>query len=444
MNIDPSIFSGAAIAMGVLVLLGIAVVFVKSILHICEPNEVLVFAGREHRADDGHSVGFRVVYGGRAFRMPIFERVERMDMSLISVPMQISGAYSNGGIPLTVHAVANVKISADPNVIGNAIERFLGHSRADIGRVAKETLEGHLRGVLATMTPEDVNEDRLKFADRLTEEAENDLRKLGIQLDVLKIQAVSDEVSYLDNIGRHRIAEILRTAEVAESDAVRTAEEAEAERAASKGVAETNARTAVGRKENELREYTAKLEAQAKSAEERAEQAAAAARAEAERELQSLRGVLESLRNKANITVPAEADRRVRELIAEGQAAAIAENGRAIAEALSHVDAAWKACGPHAMDMVVVQQLDDLFAQVTRAAAAIQPQQVNLLDGGDGRSVAEYARAYPATVSALLEQVGHTIGVDVNSVLDKARAPQRPAARDAHAPQTDEAPPSAA
>lgn len=391
---------------------------VQSILYICEPNEVLVFSGRRHRTADGRDMGFRVVHGGRAFRIPILEEVERIDMSLISVPMHVRGAYSQGGIPLSMAAVANVKIASDPRLVGNAIERFLGHSRADIARVAKETLEGHLRGVLATMTPEEVNEDRLKFADRLAEEAGDDLRKLGLQLDTLKIQAVSDDAGYLENLGRTRIAEIIRAAEVAESDAVRAAEEAEAAAAAQSGVAETSARTQIQRKANELRQYKAKLEAQAKSTEEKAEQNAQAAHEEALRSLQTIRGELEQLRNTATIEVQAETERRVRELIAEGQAAAIAENGRAVAEALDHVNAAWQAAGDRAMDLVVVQQLDELFTQAAEAAAHVQPEHVTLLDGGDGKTVASYARAYPATVAALLDEIAATLGVDVKAVLN--------------------------
>lgn len=405
------------IAGGVLFLTFAAVALVRHLLVICDPNEILVFSGRKHQTPDGREVGFRVIYGGRAFRIPVVEQVERMDMSLISVPMNIHGAYSQGGIPLTVHAIANVKIASDPRIVGNAIERFLGHGTADIGRVAKETLEGHLRGVVATMTPEEVNEDRLKFAERLTDEAGDDLRKLGLQLDTLKIQAVSDEASYLDNIGRKQIAEIVRLAEVAESDAVRAAEETEAEAEGRARVAETEADREVQKMANELRGYKAELEAQAKSTEEQAEQAAAAALAEAERELQAVRAELEELRNTAEITVHAEAQRRVKEILAEGQAAAIAENGRAIAEALAHVNAAWKDCGEHAMDMVVVQHLDELFDRAATAASQLQAKNVRLLDGGDGQAIANYARVYPATVAALLDEVAGTLGIDVSRVL---------------------------
>jgi flotillin len=404
---------------GPLILLGVTVgiTLLKALLHVCQPNEVLIFSGRKRATADGREVGFRVVHGGRAFRWPIIERVDSMDMTLISVPMGITGAYSEGGIPLTVSAIANVKVSSDPLLIGNAIERLLGKDRDEIARVAKETLEGHLRGVLATMTPEEVNEDRLKFADRLTEEAGADFAKLGLQLDTLKIQQVNDDRSYLDSIGRKRIAEILRDAEVAESDAIRAAEEAEAGASARGDVARTNAHANVQKKQNELRQLVAELEAQARSEEERAEQAAAAARAEAEKKLQEIRAELEKLRLTADVTIPAEIERRVSELLAEGDAASISAKGEAVAAALSAIHEAWKESGAHAMDMVVVQHLDEIFAKVTAAAAAVHAKHVSLLDSGDGTTVANYVGSYPATVAALLERVGDTFGVDVRGLL---------------------------
>jgi flotillin len=393
------------------------IIVLKSFLHVCEPNEVLIFSGRSRQTGDGKRVGFRVVFGGRAFRTPILERVDRMDMTLISVPMTIQGAYSEGGIPLSVNAIANIKISSEPEVIGNAIERFLGRSRQDIAGVVKETLEGHLRGVLATLTPEEVNEDRLKFADRLTDEAGPDLRKLGLQLDTLKLQAVSDERNYLESIGRKQIAEIVRTAEVAESDAVRAAEEAEAAARGRGEVARLRAQTAVVTKENELRQLKAELEAEARSEELRAEQAAVAARANAERELQTIRAELERLRLEADVTIPADAERRVSELVAEGQAASISARGEALAQSLAAVHEAWKESGAHAMDMIAAQHVDEIFTQVTDTARALHANEVSLLDPGDGSTVARYADAYPATVQTLLRRVSDTFGVDVGAVL---------------------------
>lgn len=407
---------------GVVVSAVVIMSIIKRLLHVCPPNKVLIFSGRNRVARDGSTVGFRTVMGGRGWRVPIFEEVEEMDLTNISVPMSITGAYSEGadgtlGIPLAVHAVANIKISSDRRYVGNAIERFLGRGRGEIARVAKETLEGHLRGVLATMTPEEVNEDRLKFAMRLTEEAEMDLQKLGLHLDTLKVQHVADDVNYLESIGRKRIAEVLRVAEVAESNAERSAKESEAAAEARGAVAKTNAQANVLRKRNELREISAELDAKARSEEERAKAAAHEARAVAEKELQEIRGELEQLRLAAEVSIPAETARQVRELDASGDAAQIEADGRASAEALRVVAEAWASTQGQAMDMYVLQNLDGIFGEVVGAAANMKVREVNLVDSGDGSTMPAYACAYPATVAALMDQVNASLGVDIKGIL---------------------------
>jgi len=400
---------------------------IKALLQVCPPNHVLIFSGRTRLSEDGRKVGFRVVFGGRAMRVPILEEVRSMSLTNISVPMTVTGAYSEGadgalGIPLSVHAIANVKVSSDPRYIGNAIERFLGRDRQEIARVAKETLEGHLRGVVAKMTPEEVNEDRLKFAKSLGEEAENDLEKLGLHLDTLKIQHVADDRQYLESLGRRRIAEVIRAAEVAESDAQREAQEAEAAAKARGEVAMTNAHANVLRKENELRQIKAELDATARSEEERAIAGAHAARAEAEKELQTIRGTLEQLRLAADVTIPAEAARQVSELAAAGRAASIEANGRAGAEALSLIADAWRETEGRAMDMYVLQNIEEIFAKVAAAARNLKVKQVTLVDGGSGDTLPAYVGAFPATVTELIGEISKAVGIDITRVMTGAPA----------------------
>ncbi|WP_309895486.1 flotillin family protein [Archangium sp.] len=257
---------GVVILVAVVLMLAVA----RSLIHVCRPNEVLVFAGRRHSVQDGGSVGFRVVSGGRAVRIPLLERVERMDMSLLSVPMSVTGAYSLGGIPLTVQAVANVKVSSEPEVLGNALERFLGHSRATIAEVARETLEGNLRGVLATLTPEEVNGDRTRFAQCLLQEADQDLKKLGLALDTLKIQSVSDDRGYLNALGRKQSAELQMRSRIAEAENQALSAERAAHNREVREVAWLEAELAMARANAERRILEARARRAAGVAEERA------------------------------------------------------------------------------------------------------------------------------------------------------------------------------
>ncbi|MFW5968615.1 MAG: flotillin family protein, partial [Persicimonas sp.] len=274
----------ALAAFGLVAFFLIVFALAKSFLIVGRPNEVIIFSGRTYRARDGSRRRWQAMSGGRRFRIPVIEKVDRLDLTLMPVSINIKGAYSKGGIPLNVHAIANVKISSDDNRVGNAIERFMGRGRREILRVAQETLEGHVRGVLAGMTPEEVNENRLKFAESLQEVTTDDFEKLGLHLDTLKIQNVSDERDYLDSIGRKSIAEIIKVAEVAESDAMKAAEEAEAQAQGEGEVARRKAQAQIQKAQNELQQLKADLEKEAKSEEERSHARALAARAEAEQE----------------------------------------------------------------------------------------------------------------------------------------------------------------
>jgi len=406
-----ALVGGAVFALGLLIFFAI---LAKSLLKICAPNEVLIVSGIFRGGTiQGRRRGYDTVIGGRTLALPGLQRVDRMSLTLMEVPITVRNAYSRGGIAMNVEAVANVKISSDPEVIGNAVERFMNRDLMEVRRVAKETLEGHLRGVIANLTPEQVNEDRLSFAESLTKETEADLRKLGLHLDTLKITHVTDEVGYLDATGRKAIANIIREAEIAESDAKRVAEKAEAENAGRANVAVANVDAAVAQMTNELRRFKAELEAEVRSQEERTLAAARQARAEAEQELQQVRAELEALRLQVEKVLPAEADRRAQELKARGQAAIIRERGRAVSEALELLYQAWQQAGPAAMQIQLTEDIEKLIRAAAEGVQKLDVGEIRVIDGGDGRTLPNYMAQYPAMLEKVFEAVQRATGIDV-------------------------------
>lgn len=393
--------------------------FLNNFLYICKPNEILILSGRKRRTKEGQMVGYRVIFGGRAIAIPILETVKRMDMTTMPVPVEVTNAYSKGGIPLKIQAIANVKISNDPNVAGNAIERFMDRNRTEIARVARETLEGNLRGVVASLTPEQLNEDRLQFAERIARDVSDDLAKLGLQLDTLKIQSVSDDVDYLNSIGRRQIALIVRNTEIAESNAKTAAESVEAECISQSEVAKAQAMMAVQQQENALRKTKAELEQQARSEEERTKAAAKEARARAEQQLQTIRAELERLRLEADEVLPAEARRQARELQAKGEAAVLAENARAAAVANDVLSQVWQEIGADASEVFLLQQIETVMQQAAKVPARVKLDKISIIDNGDGKSIASLANAYPEIVRQFLERVHNTLGIDVVGTLNR-------------------------
>jgi flotillin len=211
------------IVLAVLLALFIAVaLFSRNYLKV-SPNAVAVLSGRKRKLSDGRLVGYRMVRGGAALRIPLLEKVEYLSLNVITIPLEIKRAYTLQGVPVSVKAVANVKIRGDEASLHAAAERFLGMTSNQVQQVIFQTLEGHLRSILGTLTVEEVNSDRQSFAQKLTSEAAVDLEKMGIGVDVLTIQEISDEEGYLDALGRRRTAEVKRDAIVGEAEAERDA-----------------------------------------------------------------------------------------------------------------------------------------------------------------------------------------------------------------------------
>lgn len=187
------------------------------------PNAVAIFSGRKHKHLDGTVVGYRMVAGGAAFRWPLLETVDYLSLNVFTIPLEIKRAYTLKGVPISVKAVANVKIKSDDHSLRAAAERFLGVPHDQIQKVIFQTLEGHLRSILGTLTVEEVNSDRSSFQQKLTSEAAQDLERMGIGVDVITIQEISDEEGYLDALGKKRTAEVKRDGTIGEAEATRDA-----------------------------------------------------------------------------------------------------------------------------------------------------------------------------------------------------------------------------
>lgn len=408
-------------------------ILIRNLLYVCRPNEILIFTGRKQgpvivmphgRSDQPEH--FAGGGKGRKWRIPVLERVDHMDMRNLSIDIIVENAYSGGNIPLRIHAIANVKIHSDPAKVRNAIERFLGRERKEIYIVAQQTLEGAVREVVADMTPEQVNEDRLTFAEKLIVSAVKDFDKLGLELDTLKIQNVSDSTNYLDSLGRPRIARVLRDAENAENQAMQEITQAQAAAKQRSDVAKAQAETSILSKRNELAKVRAELDGEAMAVEREAEAAARTARAQAEQELQRIRAVLEQKRLQADVVIPAEARRQAEFTRAKGDAAPTIENGRALIEVLEATTHAWSVMGDNAKEIYVIQHLEQIIGTVLDNMDQIDVGEVNVLDRGDGSALAAYAAAYPQTVAAVLRALRETVGIDIPAVLEGSGAAAGP------------------
>jgi flotillin len=189
--LEEQLFIALAAAGAVVVTLLVLAVVLKRCLYVAGPNEILVVSGRPRVLPDGRTVGYRIVVGGRVVRMPFLERVDRMDATAMTVPVQLQRAYCHDGVPLDLSATATVRPSGDESELGNFIERFLGRRREEIVQVARETLEGHARAVVAQLSAAELNADREKIACEIRATADSDFSKLGLKVETLVLLEVT-------------------------------------------------------------------------------------------------------------------------------------------------------------------------------------------------------------------------------------------------------------
>lgn len=410
---------------------------ISRLLLISQPNEVIILSGRKRILADGTVVGYRIIKGGRALRLPLLEKASRMSLETIPIELSVQNAYSKGGIPLAVDAIANIKIDSKEPYFGNAVERFLKRSEGEIQKIAKETLEGNLRGVLASLTPEEVNEDRMKFAEVLMDEADIDLQKLGIQLDTLKITNISDERGYLDSIGRMKSAEVVANAKKAEADKHSEAEQAEAlavqraetikaqakqetERAQIESrqniqIAKAKADQLIEIENTNYRVKKAELEKEAIIKEKEAMVAGQKAQVQFEQELEEQRIKLQQKKLQADVIEPAKAQQESAELIARGEAAHIIANGEAQLSVLKQNIAAFAESKENAEKIYSLILLPQIIEQMTNTVKGINIDKITMIDSGNSEngSFSRLINQIPGSVAQLLETVESVTGVNV-------------------------------
>ncbi len=354
------------------------------------PNEVLIVAGRQRTVTlpDGtrRRVGYRLVRGG-TFVWPILERAQRLSLELHTLEVQTADAYTAHGVRVLVDAVAHVKIRSDETSIELAAEQFLSKSAQDIRRVAMQTIAGHLRAVVGTMSVEDVYLKRGELAARVREAAARDLARMGMDIVSLTIRHVADEEGYIDALGRPRVAQVKQEAAVAEAEADRIARIArlESDRAVEAARRELEAQRAEADLTYELHKQkvaqTVKREELQVALVEKEMQIKIEEQEIARKQKELLATVeLPASAEKKRIEMLAEAERARLESEAVGKAAQIRAAGEAEAEAirakgLAEADAmraksmAWKEYNDAAITQMVVEILPRLAASIAEPLA---------------------------------------------------------------------------
>ncbi|WP_223702113.1 flotillin family protein [Sutcliffiella deserti] len=254
------VFGEIAIIIGVVVILlfALIVVFVAR-YKTAGPDEALIITGsylggkNVHVDESGNKI--KIVRGGGAFIVPVFQQSDPLSLLSIKLDVKTPEVYTEQGVPVMADGTAIIKIGNSIGDIATAAEQFLGKAKEDMENEAREVLEGHLRSILGSMTVEEIYKNREKFSQEVQRVASQDLAKMGLIIVSFTIRDIRDSNGYLESLGKPRIAQVKRDADIAtaEADKETRIKRAEASKDAQRAELERATEIAEAEKENKMK-----------------------------------------------------------------------------------------------------------------------------------------------------------------------------------------------
>ena len=311
----------------------------------CPSDKIMVIYGKVGTNRDGTQRSAKCIHGGAAFIVPIVQSYDYLDLTPLSIPVDLTNALSHQNIRVDVPSRFTVGISTEVGVMQNAAERLLGLKLAEIQELAKDIIFGQLRLVIATMDIEEINTDRDKFLDAVSGNVETELKKIGLRLINVNVTDIDDESGYIAALGKEAAAKAINDAKisVAEADRNGAIGASAAEKDQRINVSRANSEAIAG--ENEAKAKIAESDATRREREAEANKRAVAAeniqaaRAleesyAAQRDAENARATLEKARLEADIIVKAEIAKKEAELKAEAEAEQMRRKARGEADAI--------------------------------------------------------------------------------------------------------------
>lgn len=311
----------------------------------CPSDKIMVIYGKVGTNGDGTQRSAKCIHGGAAFIVPIVQSYDYLDLTPLSIPVDLTNALSHQNIRVDVPSRFTVGISTEVGVMQNAAERLLGLKLAEIQELAKDIIFGQLRLVIATMDIEEINTDRDKFLDAVSGNVETELKKIGLRLINVNVTDIDDESGYIAALGKEAAAKAINDAKisVAEADRNGAIGASAAEKDQRINVSRANSEAIEG--ENEAKAKIAESDATRREREAEANKRAVAAENiqaakaleesyAAQRDAESARASLEKARLEADVLVKAEIAKREAELRAEAEAEQMRRKARGEADAI--------------------------------------------------------------------------------------------------------------
>ncbi|MBO0471328.1 flotillin family protein [Enterococcus sp. DIV0242_7C1] len=461
------------IVLVVFILLMMLIVFISK-YQTAKPDEALIVSGsylgskNVHKDERGNKI--KIVRGGGAFVLPVFQRSNRISLLSSKLDVSTPEVYTEQGVPVMCDGTSIIKIGSSVEEIATAAEQFLGKTREELENEAREVLEGHLRSILGSMTVEEIYQNRDKFSQSVQEVASVDLAKMGLIIVSFTIKEVRDKNGYLDSLGKPRIAQVKRDADIAEAEALKETriKKAEAEKDSQQAELQRQTEIAEASKEKELKLATYK-EAQ-DIAKAKADQAYNLETAKAQQEVvaqemeikvierqkqieleekeivrrekqydsevkkkadadryakeqealaQKAREVAEAEAERFRVEALAEAEANQTRLAGQAEAESILARGAAEAEAKQKIADAFKEYGEAAVLSMVMEMLPQLMKEAAQPLGNIDKISVVDTGGGGENAGANRITNYATNLLAgTQETLKETTGLDVKELIE--------------------------
>jgi flotillin len=425
---EPEDVLGIMIFAVVLILVA-AVMFFAQRYKRCPPDQIMVIYGRTERTADGRPKPSKTLHGGASLVWPLIQDYAYISLKPMTINIDLRGALSLQNIRINVPSTFTIGVSTEPSIMANAAERLLGFRVEDIEEMAKEIIFGQLRLTVATLTIEQINQDRDSFLELIQKNVGQEMRKVGLYLINVNIADITDESDYIESIGKKAASTAVEQARVDVANAQRDGAigQAEADRTREIQVAQNNAEAEKGRKaaqadqrvyveqqeamavggENAAQAEIAKANADLAEAEASAKQRADVATANAEAEIakakyeeeeQTLRAseIARETIAKQQVEIAAEAEAERQRRIARGEADAILAKYEAEAEGVQKVLEA-KAHGysnlvssasgdpKAAATLLMVEKIEAMVSAQTEAIRNLKIDKITVWDSGNDK-----------------------------------------------------------
>lgn len=450
---------GGAFAVVVFILI---LAFLRSMIRVCPSNQILVVTGGTKTVVDGRTYGFRLQKGGWTFVIPFLQSVQAVDLSIIPIDVKVEGVNSANGINVGADATACVCIDDNnETLLYSAVQQLLGKSREQIQEQIRQTMIGNFRAELNKTTPlqaigmvesaegiedvelaeiadeafntfnsgssgitqgkdqltaqRDAEGERAIFRQVLLEDCQQDLSTFGIEVVSVSLQRIWDTSSYIANLANKTLSRKRKEVEIEEARLSARAERAESDGKRRMNVAVSRADQAILEIRQEVEVYRRQCDAAVSRARLESDSAISEAQSQGQRQVEEMKVELQELKNRSEVTVLAEAQRRAAEIVAGGDADSINVVKSAENELLEQKVGLFRDAGDAGKVALFINQMPTLFEAYQKHAGDMKVDKMLVMDENDGFNNA--VNRGPAAMVNFLKQMDEGFGINIRDLM---------------------------